>query len=205
MSILLCILFLVLAIPLVRTVLEAAHQKRWPCVMPVLIDRGLLLCAGLGLVLCGFLLDALGADYLTILLFILCLMLAIPLVRAVLETPPQKRWSRIMPVLFYNLINLGLVLCTGLIILRGTGLGSILEPFIVGVIYLLSLSFFRKGVVVSVEGYRATKSHHTVLIVCFLMTVLLVCTATLGIYGACSDDKGHCRNWQICFVNCQRN
>ena len=117
-----------------------------------------------------------------------------------------KRWSRIIFTLSYNLINVvSLILCFHLATTtRGHGPSEFVVVLIIQpIILLLSLAFFCAGAVLSIIRYRAVKPRLTSLFVCFLITLFLGFFAVLSVIEACDDNKGYCRNWQVCFTNCQ--
>ncbi|HBT97763.1 MAG TPA: hypothetical protein DEB25_09125 [Desulfobulbaceae bacterium] len=115
----------------------------------------------------------------------------------------QKQWKRIFCTLFYNLINMGLMLCIfPVTVIRSDGPSGFGEMVLGNFFMLLSIAFFCIGMIISDIEYRAIKPRFLLRFVCSLMTIFLACFAVLGIITACSDEKGHCRKWDIYLADC---
>lgn len=117
------------------------------------------------------------------------------------STPEMQSPSlsgRLLFSLSYNLINvIALIFCIHFTtIIRSGGPGGFLEVIIKAWILILSLVSFVAGIVLSIEHYSATRPHFASQFIRRSITVLLVFFAALGVFEACGDNKGYCRNWQ---------
>lgn len=110
----------------------------------------------------------------------------------------KETWRGKSACLFYNLGN-ALLLAVFLkeaFVIRSDGGAGFGEFVLKSLLALLALVFFAAGVGASWNAFVKRGSTAS-WVVCALSACLLMALAALGVWEACSDGAGHCREWQF--------
>lgn len=100
--------------------------------------------------------------------------------------------------LAYNLVNLVLfaTFFKEATTIRSDGPTGLIEVALKSLLSCVAVAFFYVGVISSILACKEGKSGWALWRLGFVPLVLLL-FAALGVYEACSDDSGYCRNGQI--------
>jgi len=109
------------------------------------------------------------------------------------------KWKRIVFYLSYNIINLFcFIICFHFTTtIRSDGPGGFFEIIIKVWILALSTAFLVAGLIFYARIFCDENPRIFYSFGCIFISVLLLFFSTLGVFEACSDGKGYCRNWQI--------
>jgi len=116
------------------------------------------------------------------------------------KTPPPPRiLARMIIAASYSIFNAGCLLLNfrEFTIIRSDGPNGFAEFIIKALIVNLSIASFVAAIFLTRSIYRAANIRYPLIIMSIAISLPAAFFATLSIIDACSDNKGHCRNWQV--------